>query len=934
MRAFRLCLVLFLTALAIAGFAKAEDAANADPVDVTGRAVDEQGKPVAGATVFLASANRLQSKEPRLSSTTTATDGSFAFHQVKLPLDEGQRDAEARFEVYGAADGYGYSWQGMRIYRPIAPPDERVPEEQGRVYYQGDPIVTVLVFGAPATLRGQITDDTGKPLAGARVELGVVQDERTGNNSWLCTLLESSSRSVHIDDRSFASVRLMPTAFLSAETDGEGNYIIKGLPREARLLGRISFQPGYEQKRFSLATTTTPQPRVECLGYDGVLNHSFQVPRPVRVQVLRADTGSPAENVRVRVRGKRLVTDGNQATSDRDGRLELRLTPGEYVLIADPAWQEPYVKTEQPIVVSEEMREQSVALPLARGATIVLTAIDVEGGRPVAGVDFMVGPDTSAERHVLQSQTVFVDNPATDATGQLQAILPAGSYQFVVGTVPAGYESVRKTSDPCVLVAGETKDARFELRRVSSAPLAAEPTVTSATSSENPYPPELVEKWNRQRDLLTRGRAKLSVIRSGFPWLDKDKLEAILRGADPEKIPDLAAALEREYPDQTIRFATVEIESDGHRHREVSSYAGKIYSVLATNGKESIQFHPDGAQADVYGREKLHIGMRSLRELCYWSSVTTPRAKADAKDAPRATVESIDDRLKLTLRPAASQPADWTSTVLADPQTGFINSTISDHGTTGSQRWQFAPKKYDNGAIVPGMYVEFTYRDGKVDLLKVHRIESLEFDAEFPPDAFVVSAPAGTNVLDYRDGSSGNPKQRVAYEPVFDVVSFANSISDDTRSRAEVVKLGDPAPAVDPEVWLSQTGSAAAPDMAGKVVLVEFWGIGCGPCIGQLPEVQAAARRNADKGLVVIGLHGSGENVEAVAEFAQKRGLTYPLAIDRGGPRGFFGKTFAAYGVRGIPHTAIIDRQGRIAYLGHLEAAISKAEELLQSSVN
>jgi len=67
-----------------------------------------------------------------------------------------------------------------------------------------------------------------------------------------------------------------------------------------------------------------------------------------------------------------------------------------------------------------------------------------------------------------------------------------------------------------------------------------------------------------------------------------------------------------------------------------------------------------------------------------------------------------------------------------------------------------------------------------------------------------------------------------------------------------------------------------------------------------------------------------------VAQFAQKRGLTYQLAIDRPAPdsRGF-GTTFKAYGIQGIPHCAVIDRQGRIAFVGGLQQAAIEAAKLL-----
>jgi thiol-disulfide isomerase/thioredoxin len=116
------------------------------------------------------------------------------------------------------------------------------------------------------------------------------------------------------------------------------------------------------------------------------------------------------------------------------------------------------------------------------------------------------------------------------------------------------------------------------------------------------------------------------------------------------------------------------------------------------------------------------------------------------------------------------------------------------------------------------------------------------------------------------------------------------------------------------------------------VVLVDFWGISCGPCVAELPEVQAAADHFADKSkdLVFIGLHDSGATADQVAEFARKRGITYRLAVDRPeDEEGWFGATFKDYGVRGIPAAAVIDRKGKVAFVGRFPEALKEAARLL-----
>jgi thiol-disulfide isomerase/thioredoxin len=148
-----------------------------------------------------------------------------------------------------------------------------------------------------------------------------------------------------------------------------------------------------------------------------------------------------------------------------------------------------------------------------------------------------------------------------------------------------------------------------------------------------------------------------------------------------------------------------------------------------------------------------------------------------------------------------------------------------------------------------------------------------------------------------------------------------------------MLKVGQAAPAIRPARWLDRDGPADPPELAGKVVLVDFWGISCGPCVAELPEVQAAAAHFAGKGqdLVLIGVHESGASADQVAEFARKRGLTYRLAIDRpGDEKGWFGATFKEYGVRAIPAAAVIDRQGKVAFIGRFREALREAAKRLR----
>ena len=163
-----------------------------------------------------------------------------------------------------------------------------------------------------------------------------------------------------------------------------------------------------------------------------------------------------------------------------------------------------------------------------------------------------------------------------------------------------------------------------------------------------------------------------------------------------------------------------------------------------------------------------------------------------------------------------------------------------------------------------------------------------------------MAAPAGTLIVDYREDRS-HPRQGITRYPVADVIAYADEMSSRNRSIEPVLKIGQPAPPIEPATWFDRNGRDRSPDLAGKVVLVDFWGITSGPCMAELPEVQAAADRFAarTKDFVLIGLHNSGPTVGQVAKFARKQGLTYRLAIDHPtDEEGWFGATFQAYGIQ------------------------------------
>lgn len=95
--------------------------------------------------------------------------------------------------------------------------------------------------------------------------------------------------------------------------------------------------------------------------------------------------------------------------------------------------------------------------------------------------------------------------------------------------------------------------------------------------------------------------------------------------------------------------------------------------------------------------------------------------------------------------------------------------------------------------------------------------------------------------------------------------------------------LAPSAPAVVADGWLN-TPPLGPSDLAGKVVLYDFWTFGCINCQHTLPHVKAWYERYARDGLVVLSVHTPEFDYEAdperVAEYVRSNSIAFPVALD------------------------------------------------------
>ncbi len=100
-------------------------------------------------------------------------------------------------------------------------------------------------------------------------------------------------------------------------------------------------------------------------------------------------------------------------------------------------------------------------------------------------------------------------------------------------------------------------------------------------------------------------------------------------------------------------------------------------------------------------------------------------------------------------------------------------------------------------------------------------------------------------------------------------------------------------------------GSKALKDYRGKVVLLDFWSIGCPPCRRAVPHLVSLYEKYKGKGFVALGISFDRKEIDQLKGFIEKYSVTYPILLGTM-------DVARAYGVRSIPSIFLLDKKGRI----------------------
>jgi len=117
--------------------------------------------------------------------------------------------------------------------------------------------------------------------------------------------------------------------------------------------------------------------------------------------------------------------------------------------------------------------------------------------------------------------------------------------------------------------------------------------------------------------------------------------------------------------------------------------------------------------------------------------------------------------------------------------------------------------------------------------------------------------------------------------------------------------------------------SGKPPELKGKAYILEFWATWCPPCRTSIPHLNELSAKYKDKGLEVICV--TKEDKQTVRNFEKDVPIKYTVGYDN------YGKLNEDFGIKGIPHAMIVNKEGKIVWEGHpMQLPESELEAVLK----
>ena len=114
--------------------------------------------------------------------------------------------------------------------------------------------------------------------------------------------------------------------------------------------------------------------------------------------------------------------------------------------------------------------------------------------------------------------------------------------------------------------------------------------------------------------------------------------------------------------------------------------------------------------------------------------------------------------------------------------------------------------------------------------------------------------------------------------------------------------------------------------LRGQVIYVDFWASWCGPCRRSFPWMNEMQQKYGGKGLAIVAINVDKKRADA-DKFLAQLPASFPVVFDEAGT------SPAAFGVKGMPTSYLIDARGNVVLVerGFLEGSRGELEERIKA---
>jgi RNA polymerase sigma factor (sigma-70 family) len=374
------------------------------PMTITGRVIDDKGRPVAGADVAATGY-----AQPRIRAENELGN--------RVVLAEGKTDTNGHYRLVVRGVSAFRFWSLSLYARRAGHALGRLANERRASDLDADRFDADLPLPPERPTEGRLVDLQGQPAPHVKLRVLEVYEKGWARYSWY---------SVAADPRQ--DMRCWPPA---VTTDAQGRFTLRGIgPRWTVLLG-VQPDDRFAPQRLIL-NPNNGEPT-------GVANLSVAPARILAGTVSYADTGKPAAGTRVDLDG---VGDVHNLVVrvDVQGRFRVSLPAvARLQLRALPPDRQPYLATYKELTWPKgRVALQGVQVALPRGLLLRGRVTEKASGKPVAGAAVQYGPFEAKNRlarelHFGWTGPFVVSGP--DGHFQLP-VLPGPGHLFVNGPTP------------------------------------------------------------------------------------------------------------------------------------------------------------------------------------------------------------------------------------------------------------------------------------------------------------------------------------------------------------------------------------------------------------------------------------------------------------------------------------------------------------------